>query len=110
MGTPIMYSAKDMVCAKIDTWRELMVEYNSQFSPGDTLGYIKECCEEYDLDIKVVKEIFDECEEPYYYIIDKDEISNQYYFCEGDDGYYTDEDGAMVRTDKDDEDTLTNEI
>ena len=104
MGTPKMYSAKDIVFAKVNTWRDCLNDCGVKLVRDDVLEYIKGCCEEHDLDIKVVKEIFDECEEPYYYIIDKDEISNQYYFCEGDDGYYTDEDGAMVRTDKDDDD------
>ena len=69
------YTAKDMVCARLDTWREFMVENDYQYSPEDTLTFIKECCELYDLDLKVVKEIFEEFEGgDATYDIDKDEI------------------------------------
>jgi hypothetical protein len=75
MGNPTMYSAKDMILGKIDTWKEQQQIYNPQYDPDETLRFVKECCEEYDLDLKVVKEIFDEVEDPYYYDIDKDDWS-----------------------------------
>ena len=84
MGQTI-YLAKDMILAKIDTWKQQQMIYNPQYEPEETLSFIKECCEEYDLDLKDVKEIFDEVEDPYYYDIDEDDIDKDDSEC-GDSG------------------------
>tara|TARA_B100000424_G_C22613022_1_gene341406 strand:+ start:304 stop:558 length:255 start_codon:yes stop_codon:yes gene_type:complete len=68
-----MYSAKQIVIAKIDSWRECQIQLNPQYSPADTLSYVKECCEMYDLNKDAVKEIFEEFETPCYYDIEKDD-------------------------------------
>ena len=69
--TSAIYTAKDVVMAKFDSFVELTTyEYNHQ----DILDYLKQCCDEYKLDVNVVKELFDEYEWPLSYDIDKDEI------------------------------------
>ena len=62
---------KTIVSAKVDAWRELQCHINPKFSTYETLSYIKELCEDEGFNISVVKEIFDECEHPYYYNIKK---------------------------------------
>ena len=71
----MMYSAKEVVLAKIETWKECQIQLNFQYSPEDTLSYIKECCDNYDLNMDAVKEIFDECEEACYYDIENDDVN-----------------------------------
>ena len=70
------YTAKEVVAAKVQTWREMQCEYKPNFSTYDTLSYIKECCYEYDLEPEDVKEIFDGCEAPFYYDIKNDKTVN----------------------------------
>ena len=68
------FSNKEIVTAKYLTLLELNCRLKLDCSDENKLDFLKEFCEDYDLDINVVKEIFDECEYPLSYDIDKDEI------------------------------------
>lgn len=85
MTEPKTYTAYDIVSQKTDTWRECMIKYNYNFSTEDTLDFIKETAKDFDLDDTDVKNIFDECEHPFYYNLDKKEIINGDYEEESDD-------------------------
>ena len=61
---------------KLVIWRECMVDYNPSFSTEDTLEFIKQEGEVYGLSETDVKNLFDECEYPFYYDLTKKEIIN----------------------------------
>tara|TARA_R100001591_G_C4230271_1_gene151672 strand:+ start:107 stop:526 length:420 start_codon:yes stop_codon:yes gene_type:complete len=71
------FSNKEIVTAKYQTLLELNCRLKLDCSDENKLDFLKEFCEDYDLDINVVKEIFDECEYPLSYDIDKDEIIDE---------------------------------
>tara|TARA_R110000782_G_scaffold26062_1_gene67159 strand:+ start:3356 stop:3628 length:273 start_codon:yes stop_codon:yes gene_type:complete len=61
----------------IEVWRGEQMKYNPQFMPEETLQKLKDLCEIYMIDDKnILKEVFDECENPFVYDINTDEISN----------------------------------
>lgn len=96
MTEPKTYTAYDIVYEKVETWRECMCQYNSNFSTEETLYFIKETAKDFDLDDTDVKNIFDECEHPFYYDLDKKEIINGDYEEES-------EDESEDESDEDDE-------
>ena len=71
------WDINEQLCyAQVKGWIEGFSCHNSNYTTDDTLSYVKECCSEYNLDILSVKKIFDECEEPFYYVIETNEIKN----------------------------------
>jgi len=66
----------DIVLQKTLTWRFCMFQHQYDFEPKDTLSFIKEIAEDFDVDDKQIAKIFNECEDPYYYDLDKEEIIN----------------------------------
>jgi len=61
----------------IEVWRGEQMKYNPQFTPDETLQKLKDLCEIYMIDDKnILKEVFDECEKPFVYDVNTDEISN----------------------------------
>tara|TARA_R110001606_G_scaffold144425_2_gene283817 strand:- start:402 stop:899 length:498 start_codon:yes stop_codon:yes gene_type:complete len=66
--------AKAILGAKVDTWRECQMQFNSQFDTWDTLAFIRQEC--ISGDNQLIKEIFDIHEEPFYWDIEKDDIIN----------------------------------
>ena len=69
-------NAKDLLVGIIDMWREEQCLYNPNFSTRETLNKLKELCEKYMIDDKnILKDVFDECENPCVYDINNDEIS-----------------------------------
>tara|TARA_R110000824_G_scaffold3860_1_gene18490 strand:+ start:1491 stop:2609 length:1119 start_codon:yes stop_codon:yes gene_type:complete len=63
---------KEIIVEKTQSWLTEQSAVNPSYSTKDTLGYIKSICENKD----VIKEVFDECENPFYYNIEKNEIMN----------------------------------
>jgi hypothetical protein len=72
----LKYSAYSVVNACVNVWRDLQCDFNKQFSTKDTLEFIKEKCEEYELSEEIVKELFDENEYPFVYCLKTKEILN----------------------------------
>jgi len=71
------YNAHDILLGCIDVWREEQIKYNSQFSTYDTLDKLKYLCEYHNIEDKnILKDVFDECEHPFIYDIENDEITN----------------------------------
>ncbi len=66
----------DIVLQKTLTWRWCMFQHQYDFEPDQTLGFIQETAEDFDVDDKQIAKIFNECEDPYYYDLDKKEIIN----------------------------------
>lgn len=76
MTEPKTYTAYDIVLQKTLTWRWCMFQHQYDFEPDQTLGFIQETAEDFDLDDKQIAKIFNECEDPFYYDLDKKEIIN----------------------------------
>ena len=76
MANKMTYTAKEIVKQKVSTWRECACLWKRDFSEEETLEYVKESCWLFDLDENDVKEIFDGCEEPFYYDLETKEIVN----------------------------------
>ena len=71
------YNAHDLILACVDVWRGQQMLYNSQFETFDTLVMIKYLCEYHNIeDRNIIKSVFDECESPFVYNIENDEITN----------------------------------
>ena len=66
----------DIVLQKTLTWRWCMFQHQYDFEPDQTLSFIQKTAEDFDVDDKQIAKIFNECEDPYYYDLDKKEIIN----------------------------------
>ena len=67
---------RDIVEGKVGTFQEVSGQADINTQASDTLDYIKECCQEYNLSEQVVKEIFDEYEHPFCYDLESGDIYN----------------------------------
>tara|TARA_R110002126_G_scaffold127948_3_gene270375 strand:+ start:138 stop:449 length:312 start_codon:yes stop_codon:yes gene_type:complete len=71
------YNAHDILLGCIEVWRGEQIKYNSQFSTYDTLDKLKNLCDTYIIEDKnILKSVFDECESPFVYNIENEEITN----------------------------------
>ena len=71
------YNANDILTACIDVWKGQQMIYNPQYSPFDTLDKLKDLCEYHNIkDKNILKDVFDECEDPFVYNIENDDITN----------------------------------
>ena len=66
--------AKTILETKVNTWRECQMVFNSQFDTYETLEFITQEC--ISGDKQLIKEVFDGCEEPFYWDIEKNDIIN----------------------------------
>jgi hypothetical protein len=66
-----------LLLACIEVWREEQMRFNTDFSTYDTLDKLKDLCYKYNIEDKnIIKNVFDECESPFVYNIENDEITN----------------------------------
>ena len=72
------YSIKELLDICIELWKEEQFNHEANYSAKDTLKKIIELMDKLgeNWDPILLKEVFDDCEEPFYYDIDKDEIRN----------------------------------
>jgi len=71
------YTAKHVIMACIEIWREEQMNYYPQFEPGDTLCKLKELCKDYRVNDKnILKVLFEEHESGFIYNIETDEIED----------------------------------
>ena len=67
----------ELALERIETWRECQIQFNPQFTAKETLYYVKEVCDKYDLGLEQVKELFDQVEEPMVYDIIQDDVFHE---------------------------------
>lgn len=71
------YNANDLLIKCINVWREEQMKYNPYFGTNETLQKLKDLCDVYSIEDKnILKNVFDECEHPFVYNIEEDEITN----------------------------------
>ena len=71
------YTAKHVIMACIEIWREEQMNYYPQFEPGETLCKLKELCKDYRVNDKnILKVLFEEHESGFIYNIETDEIED----------------------------------
>ena len=76
MATKMTYTARDIVEEMVGTFLECGAIWNQNLGTDDTLEFIKEKCERFNLDENIVKELFDDCQYPFYYDLETKEIVN----------------------------------
>ena len=78
MANKMIYTARDIVEEMVGTFLECGARWTSEDHLGtdDTLEFIKEKCERFNLDENIVKELFDDCQHPFYYDLETKEIVN----------------------------------
>ena len=67
---------KRMIIQQINIFREWCFQNAPDFTAEETLDYVKHVCDINDLNIEIVKEVFDQVESPFYYNIKKDKAVN----------------------------------
>jgi|TARA_R110000764_G_C10883193_1_gene369337 hypothetical protein len=77
---------QQMVVDQINGYREWCFKHEPYFTAEQTLAHVKHVCDINDLDINIVKEVFDQVEASFYYDIKKDKAVNPEDNSDSDDG------------------------